>query len=134
MKKGVIRMALAPVAMLLCVVVGFTVWSLWHGETGREYVPQGILAMILILLLAILLRRAAHWRGVDFLLGLLLAEVVIFIIICHFTGFVWGELLDSFNLGWLLSVSAFIAPPWILGFGLGSLWCWYSGKHAKRAA
>ena len=134
MKKCLIRMAITPIGMVLCIIAGFAAWSLWHGNTGREYVPQGIIAMIFILLLAVVLRRAARWRVADFILGLLVAEVITLIVISHFSGFTWGEIFEPFNLGWLLSISAFIAPSWILGFGLGSFWRWYWEKYAKRVA
>ena len=129
MKTCLIRAAIAALGMFLCAVVGVFAIPL----TGRDYSLHAITAAILILLLAVVLRRTARWRVLDFIAGLLAAEAVTLIIIDHFTGFGWLQLLDPCNLNQLVDINWFIGLPWVLGFGLGSFWLWLSEKHAKCA-
>ncbi|MCX6908374.1 MAG: hypothetical protein NTY01_10070 [Verrucomicrobia bacterium] len=53
------------------------------------------------------------------------------IIIDHFSGFGWLQLLDLYNLNQLVYINWFIGLPWLIGLGLGSLWFWLSEEHAK---
>jgi hypothetical protein len=127
MKTYLIRAAMAALGMFLCAVVGAFAIPL----TSRDYSLHARTAAILILLLAVVLRRAARWRVLDFIAGLLAAEAVTLIIIGHFSGYAWLDLFHSYNLRWLRDMNLFIVPPWLLGFGLGSLWLWLSEKYAR---
>lgn len=133
MKTCLIRAVTAALGMFLCAVATYMTPPLWEGVSGRDFRPQAAKMAFLILLLAVFLRKKARWRVADFALGLLAAEAVTLTIISHFSGFTGREVFEPFNLRWLLDVSMFIAPPWLLGLGLGSLWLWLSEKNAERA-
>ncbi len=126
MRTCLIRATIAALGMFLCAVVGAFAIPL----TGRDYSLHARTAAILILLLAVVLRRTARWRVLDFITGLLAAEAVTLIIIDHFSNFGWLQLLDSYNLNQLVYVNWFIGLPWVIGLGLGSLWLWLSEKYA----
>lgn len=130
MKTCLIRTAMAALGMFLCAVVGFFAPPLWEGVSGRDFRPQAMLTALLIVLLAVILRRGFHWRVADFIFGLLAAEFVTLCIIGHFTGYTWLQVFDPFNLQQLVYTNRIIGLPWFLGFGLGSLWLWLSERHA----
>ena len=77
---------------------------------------------ILILLLAIVLRRNFRWRASDFAIGLAAVEVATLSVIAYFSCFVWLEVLEPFNLGWLAFMNLFLGLSWLLCFGFGCLW------------
>ncbi len=134
MKTCLIRASMAALGIFLCAVIAIFTPPLWEGAGVSDFRPQGTKMAFLILVLAAVLRIKNRWRAAEFVLGLLAAEAVTLMIISYFSGFTWGEIFELFNLRYLLSISLFIAPPWILGFGLGSLWLWYREKYAKRVA
>lgn len=139
MKTHLIRAAIAALGMFLCAVVGFFAPPLWQSTSGRDARPYITMA-VLILILAVVLRRGFRWRVADFILGLVAAQVVIVAVIVYFadifSGFTWSQLpmfmLQAAHsiLMWLVFANAFIGLPWLLGFGLGSLWLWLSEKYA----
>ena len=125
MKTHLIRAAMAALGMFLCAVVGFFASPLWQAVSGRGYYRElagALLTALLVLLLAAVLRRAVRWRVGDFILGLLATEVIALFVFTHFTGCHW-------SMPWLV-MNLFIGLPWLLGFGLGSLWLMFSEKHA----
>lgn len=129
MKTCVIRATMAALGMFLCAVVGVFAIPL----TGRDYSLHAKTAALLILLLAVALRRATQWRLMDFIAGLLAAEAATLLIIGCFTGYRWLQLFHSCNLNQLVYTNCFIGLPWLLGLGLGSLWLWLSNqdRHAS---
>jgi len=59
---------------------------------------------------------------IDFLSGLLAAEVITLLLISFCNGYSGSNIFHYSNLLWLFNLSLFIAPPWIAGLLLGSLW------------
>ncbi|MCX6908373.1 MAG: hypothetical protein NTY01_10065 [Verrucomicrobia bacterium] len=136
MEFRLVRVAIATFAMFLCALVGFFTPLLWQGEKDSHSLWQAMTMALLILLLAVGLRRGTRWQVADFILGLLATEAVALFVI-HFTGYgdyfigySWPQAFHLRCLSELYHVSVFIGLPWILGFGLGSLWLWLSEKHA----
>ena len=125
MKLRLIHAGLAAGGIFLCAAVAAFTPPLWH-DGGRGIVPQATKMALLILVLAIVLSRRFRWSAFDFILGLLAAEVIAFLVINCISGSSWLGFFDStllwFNLSWLGYISPFIALPWIAGFTLGSLW------------
>lgn len=110
--------------MILCAVLAALLPPLWPGVSGRDFRPHAATMSILICVLAIVLRRWRGWSVVDFLGALLGVELFTFCVIAQISGLTGLEMFDHFNLSWLGTMSLFIAPPWVLGLALGSLWCW----------
>jgi formylglycine-generating enzyme required for sulfatase activity len=137
MEFHLVRAALATFAMFLCSLVGFVTPLLWQGESDSRSLSQAITIALLILLLALGLRRGTRWQVADFILSLLAAEAFALFGI-HFTGLGdWfmrysspeGSLLRC--LEELSRASMFIGLPWLLGWGLGSLRLLSGGSKMK---
>lgn len=118
------RLIAAVISMLLCAGLAFIVPPLWAGASGRDLRPRATTLALLVFVLAIVFRRGLQWDFWDFLWAALGADFVTLLIISSFSGFTWLRLFHSFNLYWLLFMSAFTIVPWFLGFALGSAWQW----------
>lgn len=111
-------------AVVLMIVLAFFAAFLprwWPGVSGRDFRPWGASLAALIFVLAVFLRAALKWEGAVFGVSLLCIEVFALGVISHFTGFVWLEIFDPFNLRWLAVMNVFFAAPWAIGFLFGSL-------------
>lgn len=106
---------------------------LWHGVSDRDFRSQATTTALLILVLAIVFRRAFRWQFPEFILGFVAVEFFALCTIAHFSGFTGLESFHRFNLSWLALISIFVGLPWLAGFGLGSLWLRFSNRHAKNA-
>jgi hypothetical protein len=121
MKSRLLRTAIAAVGMILCAAAALFSPPLWQGVSGRDFRPAATTMAILILAFAVAVRGWFRWRFWDFVLGLAAVEFITLLVIAHFSGFTSLELFHWFNLDWLGVMTVFIAPPWLLGFGIGSL-------------
>ena len=121
MKTHLIHIVAATLAMILCAVAAALLPTLWQGVSGRDFRPQLTTMAALIFLLAAVLRAWRRWPVVEFIGTLVCAELFTLGVIGHFSGFIWLELFDSFNLSWLRTMSVFIAVPWLVGLLVGSL-------------
>ncbi len=133
MKRRLIHTAIAVVTMILCAACGIFIPSLWQGVSGRDFRPQATTMAVLILVLAIVFRRAFRWQFLEFIFGLVAVELLTLWIIAQFSGFTGPELFHRFNLSWLAFMSIFVGLPWLTGFGLGSLWLRFSDRRARNA-
>ena len=131
MKSRLIHTGIAALSMILCAAASYLASPLWHGISGRGFYPEATTMAILIFLLAVVFRRAFRWIVLDFILGLLIVEVITLAVIADVSGLTGLETFDSFNLLWLAFMNLFIGLPWLLGYGLGSLWLRYLGHHAQ---
>lgn len=130
MKSRLINTVLATLSMILCAAAsGYLAPLLWHGISGSGFYPPAMTMAILIFLLAVVFRRAFRWIILDFILGLLIVEVITLAVIADVTGLTGLETFDYANLLWLAFMNLFIGLPWLLGYGLGSLWLRYLGHH-----
>ena len=145
MKTHLIRAAIAALAMFPCAVVGLFALPLLQGASGRSLLPYITMA-VLILILAVVLRRGFRWQVADFILGLVAAQVIIVAVIVYvgglFSGFTGSQLpmsqlpllmlMSAFTiLMWLAGANVVVGLPWLLGWGLGSLWLRFSGRNAN---
>jgi hypothetical protein len=127
MKSRLFHTAVAVLGMILCAYAGFLTTPLWHLTNGRDIRPQATTTGVLILVFAVVVRRAFRWRASDFILGLLAVEAIVIRLIAHVSGLSGFEALD---LSWLAFINLFIGLPWLLGLGAGSLWLKCSGRDA----
>jgi len=140
MKTHLIRAAIAALGMFLCAVVGCFALLLLQGVSGRSSLPF-ITTAVLILILAVVLRRGFRWQVADFILGLVAAQVIMVPVIVFladlFSGFTWSQLpmfmlkAALITLMWLAFANVVVGLPWLLGWGLGSLWLRFSGRNAN---
>jgi hypothetical protein len=133
MKRRLIHVGVAAVAMILCAAVALAVPPLWQGVSGRDFRPQATTMAILILGVGIALRRGLRWPVADLILGLLLTEIVTLSIIAKLSGSTWPETFNPFNLWWLAFMNIFIGLPWLLALVIGSVWLGYSNRHGRAA-
>ena len=117
----VLRVAIATLAMIACGFAAGYLPTLWVGAGGRDFTPWGATLAILIFLLAVSLRAGLKWEGAVFGSSLICVEIFALCVISHYTGFVWLEILEPFNLRWLVVMNIFIAAPWALWVLVGSL-------------
>jgi hypothetical protein len=136
MEFRLVRAAIATFAVFLCALVGLFSPLLWQGEKDSRSLWQAMTMALLILLLAVGLRRGTRWQVADFILSLLAAEAFALFAI-HFTGYgdyfigySWPQAFHLRCLEELYHVSVFVGLPWLLGWGMGSLWLRCSEKHA----
>lgn len=115
------RVVVATAAMFGAAFLAAVLPSLIPAIGGRDFRPWGLNLAVLTFLEALLLRAWWRWEGAVFAISLVCAEIIVLLIIASYTGFVWLDLFDPFNLGWLLGVSAFFAAPWALGCIVGTL-------------
>lgn len=118
----VIRVVIATLAMIACGFAAGYLPTLWSGVSGRDFRPWGATLAILIFLLAVFLRGCLKWEGAVFAGSLICVEIFALCVISHYTGFVWWEIFEPFNLQWLLTMNVFFAAPWAFGVMAGSLW------------
>ncbi len=133
MLQRILRPVLVVIAMVGCAAAGVFLPPPWHGAGGRDFRPQATTMAVPILGLAVVLRRGLRWRVLDFVLGLVAAELVTLVVIANFSGFAGWELFDRFNLSWLAGMNLFIGLPWLVGLGAGSLWLKLSHRHDRGA-
>ncbi len=115
------RLILATIAIILCVAAAAMLPGLWPGISGRDFRPQAINASIMIGVVAFLLRYRRQWPLAHMLFGLIPSQVIILLVSGYFSGYTGTELLNDFNLCWLVQIDIFICSPWLIGTIVGSL-------------
>jgi len=118
--------------MFLCAAGGLFMPVLWHASSGRDFRLQAAIMAVLMAGCAVAFRRGRRWHLLEFILSLVVVEVLMLAIIAHFSGFTGRELFHWFNLNWLGGMSAFVALPWLAGLGVGSDWLRRSEAFNKK--
>ena len=125
----VFRPIAVVLGMLGCVVVAGFATDFLYGDKGRPIVQGGGILALLLLAFAIFLRRTCRLSLWVMVVSLMLAECLTLAIIGSFSGYVWGEILDSFNLEYLAFLNLFIGPPCVLGMVIGTSWLKRSARR-----
>jgi hypothetical protein len=120
-RQFALRVLVAMLSTIAVAVIAAFLPRWWPGVSGRDFRPWGVAMAAFIFGLAIFFRAVLKWEGGVFGASLLGVEIFTLCVISHFTGFVWLEVLDPFNLRWLAVMNVFFAAPWAIGFFVGSL-------------
>ncbi len=113
MKQRLIKAGLGTGGIALCGFLAHVTGSLLP-KRGAMGLSLGVLA-VLVALLGLQLLRAGRWRFWDCLFSLLGAEVLAAMIA------VMLLLPPADPWRWFATISLFIAPPWLMGCGLGTV-------------
>ena len=119
--KHMFRTILSVIGMIICFLAG-SFLPLHLRIIGLRYLrPETATMAILLFVFAVTLRIKFRWSLIDFLSGLLVAEVITLLVISFYNGY-GISLFHYGNLLWFFNLSIFIVSPWIAGLLLGSLW------------
>ena len=116
-----LRLIISNMAMFICVLIGSFIPGMWTGVSGRDFRPQAINASILILVTSCFLRYKYKWPILEMFLFLIPTQFIILLFISYFSGYVWSEIFNEFNIQWLLYIDLFVCIPWITGIIIGSI-------------
>jgi hypothetical protein len=117
--KHMFRTILSVIGMIICFWAGCFLPLHLRFIGVRYFQPETATMAILLFVFAVTLRIKFRWSLIDFLSGLLAAEVITLLLISFFNGY---GIFHYDNLLWFFNLSMFIAPPWIAGLLLGNLW------------
>lgn len=105
--------------ILVCIAIGlFLAYTFWPPVSGRDFRLGAAIAGILISLFSILLRAKYKWSLSSLLISLIPVEMVTMFMVMSGSG---SFSIDSFNLRWLAGLNLYIALPWLIGIGIGSV-------------
>jgi hypothetical protein len=114
MKQRLIKAATGTGGIALCALFAHGV-SFILAPRGPLGLSSGLLG-VLVTLLGLQLRRTTKWQLSDFLFSLAGAEVVAALVAA-----LLSLLPPADGWRWFARTTLFIAPPWILGYGLGTV-------------
>lgn len=120
--RNLVQIIMALCAMVLCVVAASLLPAPWQGISGRDFRPQATTMAVLLALLALFLRGKLRWRPANLVGALLIMEIAILLLISYFSGYGGRQLVNGFNLSWLLFLNIFVGLPWLAGLATGQLW------------
>ena len=119
--KILLRCITSNVAIIFCLFIASILPGLWQGISGRDFRPQAVTASIFIFIVALLLKYKIRWSVIEMLIYLIPTQFIFLLSISYFSGYVWSELFDSFNLTWLMYIDLFICTPWVVGIIIGQI-------------
>jgi hypothetical protein len=125
----VLRPIAVVLGMLGCVVAACFIGYFVFPNERVMLVYGGPILGILILAFVMFLRVKCRFPVGAMAVGLVLAECLTLATIGGCSGYVWGEILDSFNLEYFAFLNLFIGLPWVLGMVIGNIWLKRSAKR-----
>lgn len=115
----IVKLLITLIGVLVCIASGlFLAYTFWPPASGRDFRSGATIAGILISLFSIFLRAKYKWSLTSLLVSLIPVEVVTMFMIMSGSG---SFSIDNFNLRWLTWLNLYIALPWLIGIGIGSI-------------